>query len=81
MPDEEMIEKCVTQLRYEINSGGNYKHMVLVIIKAMREPTEKMIGAGCSNNPTQWNENTDDDFAADAANDVWIAMIDSILND
>jgi hypothetical protein len=40
-----------------------------------REPTRAMIEAGCENNPTQWNDNTDDGFAADVANDVYRAMI------
>jgi len=40
-----------------------------------KEPTQAMIIAGCENNPTQWDEGTDDGFAADVANDVYRAML------
>jgi hypothetical protein len=38
-----------------------------------------MIEAGCEHNPTQWNEGTDLGFAADVANDVYVAMVRSAL--
>jgi len=40
-------------------------------------PTQAMIEAGCDSNPTSWNEETDDGFAADVANDVYVAMVRS----
>lgn len=45
-----------------------------------KEPTQEMIIAGCENNPTQWNEDTDDGFAADVANDVYRAMVSAAQN-
>jgi hypothetical protein len=39
------------------------------------KPTPAMIEAGCEQNPTQWNEGTDLGFAADVANDVYVAMV------
>jgi hypothetical protein len=39
------------------------------------EPTAEMIETGCDNNPTMFNEDTDDGFAADVANDVYVAMV------
>lgn len=45
-----------------------------------KEPSEAMIIAGCENNPTQWDEGTDDGFAADVANDVYRAMVSAAQN-
>lgn len=39
------------------------------------EPTAEMIETGCDNNPTMFNEGTDDGFTADVANDVYVAMV------
>lgn len=36
-----------------------------------REPTKEMIIAGCENNPTAWNDGTDDGFPEDVACDVY----------
>jgi hypothetical protein len=38
-------------------------------------PTPEMIEVGCGNNSTQWNDGTDDGFAADVANDVYVSMV------
>lgn len=43
-------------------------------------PTKAMIETGCENNPTQWNDGTDDGFAADVANDIYRAMISASQN-
>jgi len=83
--DHEMIERCakaMVQAMTELSPNDyNAKIVIIAIIKAMREPTEKMIISGCEGNPTQWTENTDDSFAADVAHDVWLYMIDVITND
>ena len=42
-------------------------------------PTPRMVEVGCDNNPTQWNEGTSADFAADVANDVYVAMVRAAL--
>jgi len=42
-------------------------------------PTQAMIEAGCDNNPTQWNDTTDNGFAADVANDVYVSMVRAAL--
>lgn len=42
-------------------------------------PTPRMIEVGCDNNPTQWNDGTPDGFAADVANDVYVAMVRSVI--
>lgn len=39
------------------------------------KPTLAMIEAGCENNPTQWNDGTDDGFTSDVANNVYVAMV------
>lgn len=39
------------------------------------EPTDEMVEVGCDNNSTQWNEGTDNGFAADVANDVYVSMV------
>ncbi len=57
------------KMRDELNAV-NGTHVVVP-----REPTAEMIIAGCENNPTQWSDGTDDGFAADVANDVYLAMI------
>lgn len=41
------------------------------------EPTDAMVEVGCDNNPTQWNEGTDNGFAVDVANDVYVSMVRS----
>ena len=56
-----------------------YIVIAAVAIKAMLEPTKEMIEAGCENNPTMWNDGTDDGFAAGVANDVYRAMIKEAL--
>lgn len=38
-------------------------------------PTPKMIEIGCENNPTIWTDETDDDFAATVANDIYVSMV------
>jgi hypothetical protein len=40
-----------------------------------KEPTPKMIEAGCEANSTIWNDGTDVGFVADLANDIYRAMI------
>ena len=49
-------------------------------IAALREPSEAMMQAGVSNNPTSWTEDTDKGFAYDVALIVWTSMIDASLS-
>lgn len=73
----EMIERVAKAIR--LRDTTDEFAMARAAVEAMREPTKAMIIAGCENNPTCWNENTDDGFAADVANDVYRAMIDEAL--
>lgn len=79
---DEMVSAFCRQVRghhelsvEEIRSGITAALAVDGVALVPKEPTEAMIIAGCENNPTQWNEGTDLDFAADVANDVYRAMV------
>lgn len=74
-------EMTFEETKVSLPNKDVWQSYTLAVIKAMREPTEAMLEAGCSSNPTSWNEGTDDGFAADVANDVYRAMIGAIIND
>lgn len=42
-------------------------------------PTPKMVEIGCENNPTIWTDETDDDFAATVANDIYVSMVRTVV--
>lgn len=84
--DNEMIERCCTELAqqreqngampysaYSKHSKSALREDVVSVIKAMREPTEKMLEAGSFIDTAQ--------SGVYSSNDVYTAMIDSILND
>ena len=70
--DDEMIKRCVKASDDYLAYYFEYDRRVAIvksIIKAMREPTEKMSDAGTEVGP---DRNPDE---------YWYAMIDSITND
>ena len=72
MADWEMIKRCAEVLRkHHIMSEPTAAIIALEFIKAMREPTEKMIEAGLEHELGGVNGVTD----------IYTAMIDAILND
>ena len=88
--DNEVIERCKAELERcfapAIDFSSPYAKVmsdmaVKAIIKAMRKPTNKMLIAGSEENPTIWNDETDDGFSLDVSNDVWTAMIDMVINE
>lgn len=75
MPDQEMIERVVNILMKhnpQTRIGGTI--VAYEIIKAMREPTEKMIEAFDEASPMYDDPNT-------TGEEYWTTAIDSILND
>lgn len=76
MPDQEMIDRVARAIETELNklndpsnAGGFIDNYALTAIKAMREPTEKMIKKA-----KNYGFNTD-------SITIYQSMIDSILND
>lgn len=74
--DDKMIDRCIAAAALAANAEGiNGKDLVISVIKAMREPTEKMLKAA---------DDTFEDRNYDRRDDLktaYQAMIDSILND
>lgn len=72
--DIEMIKRCAEVLRkHHIMTEPTAAIIVLEFIKAMREPTQSMMNAGSFIDTAQ--------SGVYNANDVYTAMIDSIVND
>lgn len=68
--DDEMIKRCRAALKSKIVSvalrDSDYDEAVTSIIKAMREPTKRMIKRGYAVRPTE---------------ECWRKMIDAIINE
>lgn len=77
--DNEMIERCAKAVCLEHwTDDSRYKNYIPAVkatIKAMREPTEKMIEAAT------WNTTNGEIVGDDLAKVVWQDMIDCIIND
>lgn len=78
MADQEMIDKVKAELTRLIEPAVNPKapyavvmldEMAIAAIQAMREPTEKMLIAGCDVGPDR------------SPDEYWQSMIDAVLND
>jgi hypothetical protein len=67
--DDEMIDRCAKALITEYKVNNSFKGMTIAVIKAMREPTEKMQEAGNDVGPDR------------SPSEYWEAMIDAITND
>lgn len=65
--DNEMIERCAKAVRARDTQDEHA--IVRAVIKAMREPTEKMLEAGTDVGPDR------------APSEYWYAMIDAIINE
>jgi hypothetical protein len=80
--DNEMIERCVSAFDTErkrlvaLPLGRIQKELVVAIIKAMREPTDSILGAIHGSYP-----DVPDKFAAPIAEQRWQAAIDAIIGD
>lgn len=72
--DNEMIERCAKAVALthwpDDSRYKNYIPAVKAAIKAMREPTEKMIDAARKQV-----------FVEDSPTSIYIAMIDAVIND
>lgn len=60
---------------------AHYKNLAIAAIKAMREPTEKMIEAGREAISSCYSLAPGEGFDEEPAPIVWTEMIDAILND
>lgn len=70
--DSEMIERCKDVLDQKFNHWTDemLNDIVICVIKAMREPTDKMLGVDAPDMP-----------AGGDAGDIWRSMIDVVIND
>lgn len=64
-----MIERVGKAILYTPNASDYHKLVAIAAIKAMREPTEKMLEAGTDVGPDR------------APSEYWYAMIDAIINE
>lgn len=76
MADYEMIFKVSQAIRATPNASDYAELVAINAIKAMREPTEKMLAAIHGSYP-----DIPDKLASHYAKVKWQAMIDAVLND
>lgn len=71
--DNEMIERCASAITESRLIGNDSSiDMTLACIKAMREPTEKMVSAGMDGDSLE---------VGSSAYGCWQDMIDAVIND
>jgi hypothetical protein len=79
--DNEMIER-VSKAILETPNASDYETLVAInAIKAMREPTDKMLEAGREAFKDCWSLEPGEGLDEPPAPVIWEAMIDVVIND